>query len=64
VAVKSSEKDDIEGLNLFARNCPIRYIITKQALQEGWDCAFAYLPAASKTIQPQSRHFPARESEA
>ena len=31
VAVKSSEKDDIEGLNLFARNCPIRYIITKQA---------------------------------
>lgn len=43
VAVKSSEKDDIEGLNLFARNCPIRYIITKQALQEGWDCAFAYV---------------------
>jgi type III restriction enzyme len=43
VAVKSSEKDDIEGLNLSARNCPIRYIITKQALQEGWDCAFAYV---------------------
>ncbi|HNQ74663.1 MAG TPA: DEAD/DEAH box helicase family protein [Verrucomicrobiota bacterium] len=43
VAVKSSEKDDIEGINLFARNCPIRYIITKQALQEGWDCAFAYV---------------------
>jgi type III restriction enzyme len=43
VAVKSSEKDDIEGLNLFARNCPIRYIITKQALQEGWDCSFAYV---------------------
>ena len=43
VAVKSSEKDDIEGLNLFARNCAVRYIITKQALQEGWDCAFAYV---------------------
>ena len=43
VAVKSSEKDDIEGLNLFARSCPVRYIITKQALQEGWDCAFAYV---------------------
>jgi len=43
VAVKSSEKDDIEGINLFARNCPVRYIITKQALQEGWDCAFAYV---------------------
>jgi type III restriction enzyme len=43
VAVKSSEKDDIEGINLFARNCRIRYIITKQALQEGWDCSFAYV---------------------
>ena len=43
VAVKSSEKDDIEGMNLFARNCAMRYIITKQALQEGWDCAFAYV---------------------
>ena len=26
-----------------SRNCPIRYIITKQALQEGWDCPFAYI---------------------
>lgn len=43
VAIKSSEKDDIEGIDLFARNCPIRYIITKQALQEGWDCSFAYV---------------------
>jgi type III restriction enzyme len=43
VAIKSSEKDDIEGLNLFAKDCEIRYIITKQALQEGWDCSFAYV---------------------
>ena len=25
------------------RECPIRYIITKHALQEGWDCSFAYV---------------------
>jgi len=43
IAIKSSEKDDIEGINLFARDCEIRYIITKQALQEGWDCSFAYV---------------------
>ncbi len=43
VAVKSSEKDDIEGINLLDRDGSIRYIITKQALQEGWDCAFAYV---------------------
>jgi type III restriction enzyme len=43
IAIKSSEKDDIEGINLLSDTCPIRYIITKQALQEGWDCAFAYI---------------------
>lgn len=43
IAIKSSEKDDIEGINLFSKNCDIRYIITKQALQEGWDCSFAYV---------------------
>lgn len=43
IAIKSSEKDDIEGIDLFANNCEIRYIITKQALQEGWDCSFAYV---------------------
>jgi type III restriction enzyme len=43
IAIKSSEKDDIEGMDLFAKDCEIRYIITKQALQEGWDCSFAYI---------------------
>lgn len=43
IAIKSSEKDDIEGLDLLDRDCSIRYIITKQALQEGWDCPFAYI---------------------
>ncbi len=43
IAIKSSEKDDIEGIDLLERDCPIRYIITKQALQEGWDCPFAYI---------------------
>ncbi len=43
IAIKSSEKDDIEGIDLFAKSCDIRYIITKQALQEGWDCSFAYI---------------------
>lgn len=43
VAIKSSDKDDIEGIDLLSENSPIRYIITKQALQEGWDCSFAYI---------------------
>lgn len=43
VAIKSSDKDDIEGIDLLDKDCPIRYIITKHALQEGWDCPFAYI---------------------
>lgn len=45
VAIKSSQADDIEGMDLLARDCQVRYIITKQALQEGWDCSFAYVLA-------------------
>ncbi|WP_219898533.1 hypothetical protein [Phormidesmis priestleyi] len=43
IAIKSSETDDIEGLDLFSKECSICYVITKQALQEGWDCSFAYV---------------------
>jgi len=43
IAIKTSEKDDIEGIDLFSSDCEIRFIITKQALQEGWDCSFAYI---------------------
>jgi len=41
IAIKSSQTDDIEGIDLLSQDCVIRYIITKQALQEGWDCPFA-----------------------
>lgn len=47
VAIKTSEKDELKEVDdvggLLSRNTPIRYIITKQALQEGWDCPFAYV---------------------
>ena len=49
VAVKTSARDELKEVDdaggLLARDCPIRFIITKQALQEGWDCAFAYVLA-------------------
>jgi type III restriction enzyme len=43
IAIKSSEKDDIEGIDLLADGCRVEWIITKAALQEGWDCPFAYI---------------------
>jgi type III restriction enzyme len=43
IAIKTSKRNEIEGVNLFAKNCKIRYIITVSALAEGWDCSFAYV---------------------
>ena len=47
MAVKSAEIDELKDFDdmggLMVRDCPMRYIITKQALQEGWDCSFAYV---------------------
>lgn len=33
----------IEGIDLSDPACEVRYIITVQALREGWDCPFAYI---------------------
>lgn len=43
IAIKSSSQNDIEDVDLFSQACNIRYIITKEALREGWDCSFAYI---------------------
>ena len=43
IAIKTSEKSEIEGIDLLAEGCPVEWIVTKAALQEGWDCPFAYV---------------------
>lgn len=43
IAVKSSTLDEIREEKLLSRDSEIRYIITKEALKEGWDCSFAYV---------------------
>ena len=43
VVVKSSESDELGREDLLSEYCPIRWIITKDALKEGWDCSFAYV---------------------
>src|SRR3989344_3168862 len=43
IAVKSSEMDEIKEEKLLSSSSEIRYIITKEALKEGWDCSFAYI---------------------
>ena len=46
IAVKTAETNDLnqpENQNLLSHTSRIRVIITKSALQEGWDCPFAYV---------------------
>ena len=46
VALKTAEVNDLdkpENANLLSPQCRVRVIITKAALQEGWDCPFAYV---------------------
>lgn len=43
IAIATGETRGVEDVNLFNRDCPIRFIITVQALREGWDCSFAYV---------------------
>ena len=45
IAIKTGDKDEIKNVDLLSTDCPIRYIITVNALKEGWDCPFAYILA-------------------
>lgn len=45
IAIKIGDKDELKNVDLMSPNCSIRYIITVNALKEGWDCPFAYVLA-------------------
>ena len=49
IAFKTAERNDLdkpENRDLLSRKSPVRAIITKAALAEGWDCPFAYVLCA------------------
>jgi type III restriction enzyme len=43
IIVATGETRELDGLDLSSRTCPVRFVITVQALREGWDCPFAYV---------------------
>jgi len=45
IKIKTADKDELSGLDLMSTSCPVRFIITVNALKEGWDCPFAYILA-------------------
>ena len=43
IAVVTGSQRELNGIDLKDPDCPIDYVITVQALKEGWDCSFAYV---------------------
>lgn len=43
IAIVTGDQKELDSIDLFNPNCEIRYVITVQALKEGWDCSFAYV---------------------
>jgi type III restriction enzyme len=46
IKIKTANINEIKDVDLTAKDCPVRYIITVNALKEGWDCPFAYILAS------------------
>jgi len=46
IKIKTAHINEIKGIDLMSRDCEVRYIITINALKEGWDCPFAYILAS------------------
>ena len=45
IAIKTANINELKNVDLMSRDCDVRYIITVNALKEGWDCPFAYVLA-------------------
>lgn len=45
IKIQSSEEKGLASENLMSETSEVRWVITKDALKEGWDCSFAYILA-------------------
>ncbi len=46
IKIKTANLNELKNIDLMDKDCPVRYIITINALKEGWDCPFAYILAS------------------
>ncbi len=46
IKIKTANINEIKDVDLTSKECAVRYIITVNALKEGWDCPFAYILAS------------------
>ena len=51
IAVATGSQRELDGVNLIDPTCPVRYVITVNALREGWDCSFAYVLCSLQNLR-------------
>ena len=55
IAIATGSQRELDGINLFDRDSSIEFVITVEALKEGWDCSFAYiLCSVASTKSPKN----------
>lgn len=50
IAIATGTQKDLEGIDLFQQDNKICYVITIQALAEGWDCSMAYVFCSVRNV--------------
>lgn len=51
IVVATGDQRGLDGVNLFDPACPVRHVITVEALKEGWDCSFAYVLCSLQNLR-------------
>jgi type III restriction enzyme len=54
IAIATGDQRELDAIDLFDRNCPVEFVITVQALKEGWDCSFAYVLCSVANTRSQT----------
>jgi type III restriction enzyme len=50
IAIATGNQRELDGFNLLDKNNKIDFVITIEALKEGWDCPFAYVFCSVATV--------------
>lgn len=53
IAIATGDQRELDGVNLLDPTNLVEFVITVQALKEGWDCPFAYVFCSVATVRSQ-----------
>ncbi|TXG98467.1 MAG: restriction endonuclease subunit R [Nevskiaceae bacterium] len=54
IAIATGDQRELDSIDLFDPECEIDFIITVEALKEGWDCSFAYVFCSVANIRSET----------